>query len=73
MRNLGIIAGSRSADPWFNGWFDRPHDGKVTVDSTYLKGCHTMRVLPVTHTWIMDNVRVHDLVTDYLRDADFLR
>ena len=68
---LGVIAGNRSADPWFNRWFDGPHDGKVTVESTYLKGCHTVQVLPVTHTWIMDDVCVQQWVIDYLRQEGF--
>jgi hypothetical protein len=47
------------------------HDGTVTVDETRLDGMAAFAEVDATHTWIMNDARVHDMVVRYLRDGAF--
>ncbi len=68
----GIIAGSRSLDPFFSRFLPRPNDGKVSVASTRLEGMADFLVLPTGHTWIMDHPAVRQQVVHFLRHGRFL-
>jgi hypothetical protein len=49
---LGIIAGSRPANPVFSRWIGRANDGKVAVARTMLPGMTDFLVLDHGHTWL---------------------
>lgn len=67
----GIIAGSRSLEPWFS-WtvLKGQDDGKVTVKSTQLDDSDHL-IVPVAHRHLPLNTSVHQQVKHYLSNQSF--
>lgn len=67
----GVLAGDVSLDPIGNFVLPRPHDGKVSVESTRLAGMADHRVVHAGHTFFPVDDRVIEDTVRFLREGRF--
>lgn len=71
--DIGIIAGTRSMEPWFSILIPGQDDGKVSVESTKLEEMNDFLTVKSTHPFIMNDKKVIDQVVTYLGQGRFRR
>jgi hypothetical protein len=68
---FGILAGGKSNGKGFNPLLPGNDDGVVTVDHTRLAGARDFRVIPVLHTFFMDNPTAQAMTLRFLNEGHF--
>ena len=68
---LGVIAGTRSLNPFLSRFLPDPDDGKVSVASTRVQGMRDFVTFPVTHTFMMRDAAVIGAVVHFLAKGHF--
>lgn len=69
--DLGIIAGNVSLNPLFSYWIKRESDGKVSVKRAMIKGMKDFRIMPYSHTFIMQRKKVFEQISHFLKYGYF--
>jgi hypothetical protein len=67
----GVIAGTRSWNPFFSALLAAPNDGKVRVERTRVTGMRDFLEVPCWHPLLMRPAIVHEQVIHFLNTGHF--
>ena len=70
--SVGILAGTRSINPFLSSYLAKPDDGKVSVESTKVEGMTDFRMIEASHTFIMRDENVIRHTVAFLETGKFL-
>ncbi len=70
---LGVIAGTQSINLLLSTLLPNPDDGKVSVESTKVKGMKDFIALPTTHPFMMKNEEVIKQIIQFLKHGKFIK
>jgi hypothetical protein len=68
---FGVLAGGQGDGKGFNPLLPGDDDGVVTVESTRLPGARDFRLLPVLHSFFMNDKRVHEYAIRFFEHGHF--
>ena len=69
---FGILAGGKQHGRGFNPLLPGDNDGTISVDTTRLAGAADFAVLPVLHTFFMDDPKVQKYTLRFLQHGYFI-
>ncbi len=69
---FAIIAGGKSNEKGYNPLLSGDNDGTISVETTKLAGAADFAVLPVLHTFIMNDTRVQEFTLKFLQYGYFV-
>ena len=69
--DLGIIAGTKSIDPFSSFFLKGQNDGKVSVEKTKIIGMKAHTTVSVSHLFFPRNKKVHRNVLSFLKTGKF--
>ncbi len=70
---FGVLAGGKNDGRGYNPLLPGDDDGVVTVEGTRLPGARDFRLLPVLHSFFMNDRRVHEYAIRFLQHGYFER
>jgi triacylglycerol lipase len=68
---LGVIAGTGSLNPIFSRCLPGLDDGKVSVESTKVRGMRDFLVVPYSHTWMSGRKPVVQSIVSFIQTGQF--
>jgi pimeloyl-ACP methyl ester carboxylesterase len=69
---FGIIAGGKGNDKGYNPILVGDNDGVISVETAKLVGAHDFVRLPLLHSFIMRDAKVHEYVLSFLQHGYFI-
>lgn len=68
---LGVIAGTRTIDPFVSAVLENPDDGRVSLEDTKLDGMDDFAIVKHSHAFMMKKDRSIELTMQFLRSGRF--
>jgi pimeloyl-ACP methyl ester carboxylesterase len=69
---FGIIAGGRNGPKGYNPMLEGDNDGVISVETAKLPGAHDFVVVPVLHSFIMDDAKVQQYTLSFMKHGYFV-
>ena len=69
---FAILAGGKGDNRGYNPLIPGDDDAVITVESTRLPGARDFRLLPVLHSFFMNDSRVHEMTRRFLSHGHFV-